>query len=65
MSSSETSTTSGRSEFYRINTLDPHEIEYWTRQFGVSPEELISTVRAVGDSEDKVRQRLESKSRDG
>jgi len=50
-----------RSDFYHINTRDPHEIEYWTREFGVSPEELVSIVCAVGHAEDKVRERLAKK----
>lgn len=43
---------------YRINTREQAEVNYWTRQLGVSREELLSAVRAVGDSEDKVRQHL-------
>jgi hypothetical protein len=43
---------------YRINTREQAEVNYWTRQLGVTREQLLSAVRAVGDSEDKVRQHL-------
>jgi hypothetical protein len=43
---------------YRINTREQAEVNYWTRALGVTPEELLSAVRAVGDSEEKVRQHL-------
>jgi len=43
---------------YRINTREQAEVNYWTRQLGVTQEELLSAVRAVGDSEDQVRQHL-------
>jgi hypothetical protein len=44
---------------YRINTREENEINYWTRQLGVTRDELLSAVRAVGDSEDQVRQYLQ------
>ena len=43
---------------YRINTREQAEVNYWTRQLGVTREELLSAVRAVGDSEEQVRQHL-------
>jgi hypothetical protein len=43
---------------YRINTREQAEVNYWTRTLGVTREELLSAVHAVGDSEDKVRQHL-------
>lgn len=43
---------------YHINTREKAEIDYWTRRFGVSPEELLSAVSAVGDHEEAVRRHL-------
>jgi len=61
--SAETCTIPSRTQTYHINTRDPHEIDYWSRALGVSPDELNSIIHAVGDSEDKVRQYLASKPR--
>ena len=47
-----------RPDVYRINTREQHELDYWTRQLGVTRDQLLSAVTAVGDSEDKVRQHL-------
>jgi hypothetical protein len=54
----ENSSSSRAPESYRINTREQAEVNYWTRQLGVTRDELLSAVRAVGDSEDKVRQHL-------
>jgi hypothetical protein len=45
-------------DVYRINTREQYELDYWTRQLGVTRDQLLSAVTAVGDSEDKVRQHL-------
>jgi hypothetical protein len=42
----------------RINVHEDYELEYWTRQLGVSKEELIAAVKAVGTSADAVRENL-------
>lgn len=47
-----------RPDSERINTREQYEINYWTRALGVSSEELLSAVKAVGDSEKEVRQYL-------
>ena len=39
----------------RINTAQDHELRYWTKELGVTPEELKAAVQAVGSSADKVR----------
>ena len=43
---------------FRITTREKAEVDYWTRRFGVSREELLSAVRAVGDREENVRRHL-------
>jgi hypothetical protein len=42
----------------RINIHEDYEVEYWTRQLGVSKEELSAAVEAVGTSADAVREHL-------
>lgn len=42
----------------RIDMSDPDEVRNWTKSFGVSKEELQRAVEAVGNTADKVRQRL-------
>ena len=39
----------------KINTSQDHELRYWAKELGVSPEELRAAVQAVGPSADKVR----------
>lgn len=43
----------------RINVNDTFELKYWAKKFGVTPNELKSTVKAVGDSPSAVHSRLE------
>ena len=59
--SHESQVVSSRSDIYRINTREQYEINYWAREFGVSADQLLSAVSAVGDAEDKVRQHLETR----
>jgi hypothetical protein len=42
----------------RINTSQDHEVRYWTKELGVSAEQLQAAVQAVGSSADKVREYL-------
>jgi hypothetical protein len=39
----------------KINTSQDHEVRYWAKELGISPEELRAAVQAVGSSADKVR----------
>ena len=50
----DTSVRSG-SDCNKINTSQDHEVRYWAKELGVSPEELRAAVQAVGPSADKVR----------
>jgi hypothetical protein len=43
-----------------IHIYDVQELRYWTKTFGVSSDALISAVRAVGNSSDKVQEYLRS-----
>jgi len=42
----------------RVNIHEEHELDYWTKEFGVSKEELIKAVDAVGTSAEEVRKYL-------
>jgi hypothetical protein len=42
----------------RINVDQDREVRYWTRELGVSEEELKEAVRQVGTQVDSVRQHL-------
>jgi hypothetical protein len=42
----------------KINTHEPTEIKYWTRELGVSIEQLQKAVEKVGNSAATVRKEL-------
>jgi predicted double-glycine peptidase len=42
----------------KINMHQPHEVKYWTRELGVSPEDLQRAVEKVGNSAAAVRKQL-------
>ena len=42
----------------RINVQQDHEVRYWTKELGVSEEELRQAVARVGDKAQAVRQHL-------
>lgn len=41
-----------------INTSQEHEVRYWTKELGVTADQLSAAVKAVGTSADKVRAHL-------
>ena len=43
-----------------INTHEDYEVQYWTKALGVSKDELLAAVKAVGNSAEKVRAHLGS-----
>lgn len=43
---------------HRVNLDHDWEIDYWTREFGVTELELRLAVKSVGDSTEKVRKHL-------
>lgn len=44
----------------RINVNEDYELQYWSKEFDVSPEQLIKAVESVGVSADKVRAHLKN-----
>lgn len=44
-----------------VNMSEDYEVEYWTRELGVSKAELQAAVRAVGNSATKVREYLRAR----
>jgi hypothetical protein len=42
----------------RIDTNQDHEVRYWTKELGVSEDELKEAVRIAGNQVEKVRQHL-------
>ncbi|MBI6620360.1 DUF3606 domain-containing protein [Pseudomonas corrugata] len=42
----------------RINTSEEWELRYWTKEFGVTEDELKAAVQAVGAGADDVRKKL-------
>jgi hypothetical protein len=45
----------------RVAMGEDYEVEYWTKKFGVSGNELAAAVKAVGNSADAVEQHLKSR----
>ena len=41
-----------------ISTSQEHEIKYWSEEFGVSRQQLLDAVNAVGNSAQAVREHL-------
>ena len=42
----------------KINVHEPWELEYWCKEFGVTPQQLKAAVAAVGTSVAAVKQHL-------
>jgi len=42
----------------RINVNQPHELQYWSRKFGVTEQELRSAVEKAGPMVDSVQRHL-------
>ena len=48
----------GAADRSRINVHEPHEVRYWTKELGVSEEELKNAVAQVGVMAEAVRRQL-------
>ena len=48
----------GSPDSKRININEPHEVQYWTKQLGVSEQRLRETVDKVGTSAEAVRKAI-------
>lgn len=42
----------------RINVNEDYELQYWTKELGVTPDELRAAVKAVGPTSSAVRKHL-------
>jgi Protein of unknown function (DUF3606) len=51
-------TKRGSQDRSRINLNEEYEVRYWSNTLGVTPERLREVVNEVGNSVEKVRERL-------
>ena len=51
-------TNRGPQDRARINVNEDHELRYWTKELGVSEQQLKEAVKAVGVSVEAVKQHL-------
>jgi hypothetical protein len=51
----------GSVNYDRINPAEVYEMEYWSKKFGVTYEQLKSAIRAVGNSTAAVEKQLKIK----
>ena len=51
-------TKTGSPDTDLINTSENYEVEYWSKKFGVSADELKAAVKAVGNSVSAVKKKL-------
>ena len=42
----------------RINLSEDYEVQYWTKELGISEKELRDVIQAVGDTSKAVREHL-------
>jgi hypothetical protein len=56
-------TIRNRTDRARINVSQEHEVRYWAKQLGCSPDELRAAVEAAGTSVDKVREYVNQRAR--
>jgi hypothetical protein len=53
----------GGSDRNKISLDQEHEVSYWTKELGVSKEELAEAVKNVGNNAERVREHLREGSR--
>ncbi|WP_313065152.1 DUF3606 domain-containing protein [Achromobacter animicus] len=53
----------GAQDRSRINVNESHELRYWTKELGVTEEQLRAAVKAVGVSASAVRDHLNAQDR--
>ncbi len=51
----------GAADRNRISLEEDYEVRDWTKSLGVTKEELVAAVKAVGNSADKVKEYLKKK----
>lgn len=54
-------TKRGPADAKRINVNEDYEVQYWTKEFGVSEEQLRAAIKRVGVMADDVRAELRRK----
>ncbi|OLD57222.1 MAG: DUF3606 domain-containing protein [Acidobacteria bacterium 13_1_40CM_2_56_5] len=55
---SDDKTKRGPQDRTKINVHEKYELDYWTKKFGVSPDELRDAVSRVGTSAEAVEREL-------
>lgn len=50
----------GAQDRARINVNEPHEVDYWTKELGVTKQRLQQLVKEAGTSAKAVREKLAS-----
>jgi len=55
---SDDTTNRGEPDRSRINLDDDYEVRYWTKELGVTKEELARAVAKVGSSASRVREAI-------
>lgn len=50
----------GQQDRVRINVNEPHEVDYWTKELGVTKDRLAQLVKEAGPSVKAVREKLAS-----
>ena len=55
---SDDKTKRGLQDRTKINVHEKYELDYWTKKFGVSPDELRDAVSRVGTSAEAVEREL-------
>ena len=53
----------GPQDRYRINVNESHELRYWTKELGVTEEQLGAAVKVAGVSASAVREHLTNQQR--
>ena len=51
----------GSQDRNRISLGEEHEVKYWTKELGVSREQLQEAVKSVGNTVQKVREHLKGR----
>ena len=51
----------GAQDRNRINTSEDYEVQYWTKTFGCTKEQLLAAVKKVGSMADDVKAELGKK----
>jgi Protein of unknown function (DUF3606) len=53
----------GAQDRARISMTEEHEVRYWTKELGVTKEQLAAAVKKVGNSAEAVRRELDKSGR--